>query len=49
MDIQVVDAASLPDIERPVAPRKKMITAIGFVIGILLAMGYSLLAYRREA
>ena len=49
MDIQVVDAANLPDIERPVAPRKKLITAIGFVIGILLAMGYSLLAYRREA
>lgn len=49
MDIQIVDAANLPDIERPVAPRKKMITAIGFVIGILLAMGYSLLAYRREA
>ncbi len=49
MDIQVVDAANLPDIERPVAPRKKLITAIGFVIGILLAMGYSLLAYRRES
>ena len=49
MDIQVVDGANLPDIERPVAPRKKLITAIGLVIGILLAMGYSLLAYRREA
>ena len=49
MDIQVVDGANLPDIEHPVAPRKKLITAIGLVIGILLAMGYSLLAYRREA
>ena len=49
MDIQIVDAANLPDIEKPVAPRKKLITAIGGVIGILLAMGYSLLAYRREA
>ena len=29
--------------------RKKLITAIGFVTGVLLAMGYSLLAYRREA
>lgn len=49
MDIQIIDAANLPDIERPVAPRKKLITAIGFVVGVLLAMGYSLLAYRREA
>ena len=49
MDIQIVDPANLPDIEKPVAPRKKLITAIGFVVGVLLAIGYSLLAYRREA
>ena len=49
MDIQIIDPANLPDIEKPVAPRKKLITAIGFVVGVLLAMGYSLLAYRREA
>ena len=49
MDIQIVDPANLPDIERPVAPRKKLITALGFVVGVLLAMGYSLLTYRREA
>ena len=48
MDIQIIDAANLPDIEKPVAPRKKLITAIGFVVGVLLAMGYSLLVYRRE-
>ena len=48
MDIQIIDPANLPDIEKPVAPRKKLITAIGFVVGVLLAMGYSLLAYRRE-
>ena len=49
MDIQIVDAANLPDIEKPVAPRGKLIAAIGLVVGILLAMGYSLLAYRRTA
>ena len=49
MDIQIIDPANLPDEDRPVAPRKKLITAIGFAVGILLAMGYSLLAYRREA
>lgn len=49
MDIQIVDPANLPDIERPVAPKKLLIMAIGFVVGVLLAMGYSLLTYRREA
>ena len=48
MDIQLVDAANLPDEDRPVAPRKALITAIGFVIGILFAMGYGFLIYRRE-
>ena len=48
MDIQIVDPANLPDVEKPVAPRKKLITAIGFVVGVILAMGYSLLVYRRE-
>lgn len=49
MDIQIIDSADLPDIEKPVSPRKKLITAIGFVVGVLLAMGYGLLVYRREA
>ncbi len=49
MDIQIVDSANLPDVDRPAAPKKKLITAIGFVIGVLLAFGYGLLVYRREA
>ena len=49
MDIQIVDSANLPDMDKPVAPRKKLITAIGFVIGVLLSMGYGLLVYRRTA
>lgn len=49
MDIQVIDAANLPDIERPAAPRKKLITAIGFLMGCLLAFGYGFLLYRKEA
>jgi len=48
MDIQIVDPANLPDEDKPVAPRKKLIIAIGFVIGVLLSMGYGLLAYKRE-
>lgn len=49
MDIQIVDSANLPDEDEPVAPRKKLITVIGFVVGVLLSMGYGLLAYRRTA
>ena len=49
MDIQIVDPANLPDVDKPVAPRKKLIAAIGFAAGVLLAMGYGLLAYRRTA
>ena len=49
MDIQIIDPANLPDIDQPAAPRKKLITAIGFALGILLAMGYGLLNYKREA
>ena len=47
MDIQVVDAADLPKL--PSAPKKKLITAIGFVVGVLIAAGYSLMIYRKEA
>ena len=45
MDIQIVDAADLP--KKPSEPKKKLITAIGFAIGCLLAFGYSLVAYKR--
>ena len=46
LDIQVVDEADLP--KHPSGPRKKLIAAIGFVIGCLLAFGYSLVCYKKE-
>lgn len=49
MDIQIVDPANLPDVDKPVAPRKKLIAVIGFAAGVLLAMGYGLLIYKRAA
>ena len=49
MDIQIVDPANLPDEDKPVAPRKKLIMAIGFLVGMLLSIGYGLLVYRRAA
>ena len=48
MDIQVVDEANLPREDRPSFPRKKLITAIGFVLGAMVAFGYSLVLYKRE-
>jgi polysaccharide biosynthesis transport protein len=48
MDIQVIDPANLPDEDKPSAPRKKLITAIGLALGCILAFGYSLVMYKRE-
>ena len=48
MDIQIVDPANLPDIEKPVAPRKKLITVAGVLIGCFLAFGYSFILYKRQ-
>lgn len=48
MDIQVVDPADLPFAEKPVWPRPKLMTALGFVFGWILAVGYSLFVYKKE-
>ena len=48
MDIQIIDPADLPDEDKPAGPRRKLITAIGFVLGSMLALGYSMLCYKRE-
>ena len=48
MDIQIIDAANLPDEDKPAAPRKKLITAIGFVIGCLISFVYGLITYKKE-
>lgn len=48
MDIQVIDEANLPDEDKPSFPRKKLIAAIGLVLGCIIAFGYSLVMYKRE-
>lgn len=47
MDIQVIDEANLP--KYPSAPKKKLIVAIGFVLGTILSLGYSTIMYKRRA
>ena len=48
MDIQIIDAVNLPDEDKPSAPRKKLITAIGLVLGCMLSFGYTLICYKRN-
>lgn len=48
MDIQIIDEANLPDEDKPSAPKKKLIIAIGFVFGCILSLGYSLIIYNRR-
>lgn len=49
MDIQIIDAADLPDEDEPVFPKKILFTVIGFVMGCMISFGYSLVMYKREA
>ncbi len=49
MDIQVVDPANLPFAEKPVWPRPKLMTALGFVLGVVASFVYSLVLYKRRA
>lgn len=46
--VQIVDPANLPDENKPSGPRKKLIIAIGFLIGCMISLGYGLLLYKRK-
>lgn len=48
MDIQVIDAANLPREDMPAKPKKKIIVAIGFVVGIIVSFGYTLYVYNKR-
>lgn len=48
MDIQIIDAANLPKEDMPAKPNKKIIVAIGFVLGIMISIGYTLYSYSRR-
>lgn len=48
MDIQIIDAANLPREDMPAKPNKKLIAAIGFVVGIMISFGYTLYAYNKR-
>jgi len=48
MDIQIIDAADLPKEDMPAKPNKKLIVAIGFILGIMISFGYTLYNYSRR-
>lgn len=48
MDIQIIDAANLPREDMPAKPNKKIIAAIGFIIGIMISFGYTLYVYNKR-
>ncbi|WP_405757185.1 Wzz/FepE/Etk N-terminal domain-containing protein [Anaerovibrio slackiae] len=47
--IQVMDPANMPDENNPSGPKKKLLVAIGFVIGCLISLGYGLVLYKKKA
>lgn len=48
IDIQIIDAANLPREDMPAKPNKKLIVAIGFVLGIMISFGYTLYVYNKR-
>ena len=48
MDIQIIDAADLPKEDMPAKPNKKIIVVIGFILGIIISLGYILYSYSRR-
>lgn len=41
MDIQVIDRANLPDEDKPSSPKKKLIILVGFILGIVFYLIYT--------
>lgn len=48
MDIQIIDAANLPREDMPAKPNKKLIAAIGLILGIMISFGYTLYVYNKR-
>lgn len=48
MDIQIIDAADLPKEDMPEKPKKKIVIAIGFVLGVMISLGYTIYNYSRR-
>lgn len=48
MDIQIIDAANLPREDMPAKPNKKIIVIIGFMVGCIASLCYTLYAYNKK-
>lgn len=47
MDIQVIDRANLPDEDKPSSPKKKLIILVGFILGIVFYLIYTVYLLRK--
>lgn len=48
MDIQVIDRANLPDEDKPSSPKKKLIILVGFILGIVFYLVYTVYLLRNK-
>ena len=48
MDIQVIDAAELPDVDKPSGPKKKLITIFGTFAGSVISSIYIMVCYKKK-
>lgn len=48
MDVQIVDVADLPREDMPVKPNKKLIILLGFAVGLVISLIYTLIIYERK-
>lgn len=46
MDIQIIDSANLPDVEKPAPSKKKITIGIGFLTGCFISLVYALIVYK---
>ena len=47
-NINSIECSFMPEEDKPASPKKLLITVIGFIIGCLISLGYSLICYKRE-
>ncbi|MCR5756876.1 MAG: GumC family protein [Selenomonas sp.] len=47
MDIQIIDAADLPDVDKPSAPKRFLIIVLGFAVSIVISILYIIFCLRK--
>lgn len=48
ISVRVVAPASLPRVDQPSAPKKKVVGGVGFCVGCLISLFYGIVLYKRK-